>query len=72
MSSQSPLQTGKPEQAAPAPNHTNQLLDKVEELFIENSALTSALEVVKRLLLPEAQDKVRSHIKGMKSDPTVA
>lgn len=53
------------------PNHTNQLLDKVEELLIENRALGSALEVVKRLLPPAAQEKVRAHIEEIKSDPTL-
>ncbi len=53
------------------PNHTNQLLDRVEELLVENSALDTALEVVKRFLPPEAQEKVRSHIEDMKSDPTL-
>jgi hypothetical protein len=62
------LKTPSPEEATVVPNHTNQLLDKVEELLIENRALDSALEAVKRLLPPEAQEKVRSHIEAMKSD----
>ncbi|SRR6266516_2571170 len=53
------------------PNHTNQLLDKVEELLIENRALASALEVVKRFLPPPAHEKVRLHIEEMTSDPTL-
>ena len=53
------------------PNHNDQLLDKVEELLIENSALDTALEVVKRLLPPDAQEKVRSHVEEIKSDPTL-
>jgi len=57
------------ERVASAPNHTNQLLDKVEDLLIENSALTDALAAVQRLLPPEAEEKVRSHIEGLKSDP---
>ena len=71
MSAHSLLQTDKPEQTTPAPNYTNQLLNRVEELLIENSALTTALEVVKRLLPPEAQEKVRSHIEDMRSDPAL-
>jgi hypothetical protein len=55
----------------PVPNHSNQLLDRVEELLVENSALDTALEVVKRFLPPEAREKVRSHIEDMKSDPTL-
>ena len=53
------------------PNHTNQLLDAVEHLLIENSALTTALDAVKRLLPAGAQDKIRSHIEEMRSDPTL-
>jgi len=71
MSAQPPLQTDKPEQTTRSPNHTNQLLNRIEELLIENSALTTALEVVKRLLPPEAQEKIRSHIEDMRSDPAL-
>lgn len=71
MSTQSQLQINKPQPTTLAPNHTNQLLDRVEELLIENSALNTALEAVKRLLPPEAQEKVRSHIEDMRSDPTL-
>ena len=53
------------------PNHTNQLLDKVVDLLIENHALDSALQAVKRLLPLEAQMKIRSHIEEIKSDPTL-
>jgi hypothetical protein len=65
------LRTLSPEQATRAINHTNQLLDRVEELLIDNSALTTALDAVKRLLPPEAQDMIRSHIDGMRSDPAL-
>ncbi len=71
MFAHSPLQTDKPEQTTPTPNYTNQLLNRVEEFLIENSALTTALEVVERLLPPEAQEKVRSHIEDMRSDPAL-
>lgn len=63
------LTSSDSQQAAPAPNHTNQLLDKVEDLLIENSALTAALAAVQRLLPPEAQEKVRSYVESLKSDP---
>ncbi len=53
------------------PNHTNQLLDKVEELLIENRTLGSALEVVKCLLPPADQERVRSQVEEIKSDPTL-
>jgi len=69
MSAHSPLHTDQPEETTPTPDYTNQLLNRIEDLLIENSALTTALEVVKRLLPPEAQEKVMSHIEGLKSDP---
>lgn len=65
------LRTPGTEQAITSENHTNQLLDAVEDLLIENSALTTALDAVKRLLPPEAQDRIRSHIEDMGSDPTL-
>lgn len=54
-----------------APTYSNQLLDTIEGLLIENKALTTVLEAVQRLLPPDAQEKVRSHIEGMKSDRTL-
>jgi hypothetical protein len=56
---------------AAVPNYTNQLLDKVEALLIENCALDTALEVVMRLMPSEAREKVRSHIDDIKSDSTL-
>jgi hypothetical protein len=53
------------------PNHTNQLLYRIEELLIENSALDSALKVVNRYLPPDAQEKVRSDIEDFTSDSTL-
>jgi len=71
MFTQSPIRTENSVKATLGPNHTDQLLDKIEDLLIENTALTTALEAVKRFLPPEAQEKIQSDVEGMRSNPTL-
>jgi hypothetical protein len=49
----------------------NELLDSLEELLIENCALTSVLRALTQTLPAEASERVRRHLEESTSDPNL-
>jgi hypothetical protein len=50
---------------------TNQLIDQLEELLIENKALEAALGVVKQFIPQAAQQRVEATLRQIKSDAKI-